>query len=304
MRRQESRKGAAAPLTKEQLRLAALKKESAADIDGLATLTQQMVDSVFSFGELGFQEIESSRYLTGILEQHGFRITRGISGIPTAWVADWGSGKPVIALGSDIDGIPQGVAAAGRRLSRSAGRRRAGARRRPQLRHAAQHHRGHRGEEADGAREAVGHAACCGRASPRSCSAPRPGTCATGCSRTSTSRSSRTSATSSARRGATAGHRAGFHRVHVHRPDRAQRGCALARQERARRGRADEHRLELPPRASATPASLALRRSPTAAISPTSSRATRASGTTSARPSTRASRSCGRSATRSPTAPR
>ena len=67
-----------------------------------------MVDSVFSFGELGFQEIESSRYLTGILEQHGFRITRGISGIPTAWVAEWGSGKPVIALGSDIDGIPQG----------------------------------------------------------------------------------------------------------------------------------------------------------------------------------------------------
>ncbi len=97
-----------APPTKEQLRLAALKKDASADIDGMATLTQQMVDSVFSFGELGFQEFESSRYLTGILEQHGFRITRGTSGIPTAWVAEWGSGKPVIALGSDIDGIPQG----------------------------------------------------------------------------------------------------------------------------------------------------------------------------------------------------
>ena len=56
--------GAAAPR--------ALKKEAAADVDRLATLTQQMVDSVFSFGELGFQEVESSRYLTGILEQHGF----------------------------------------------------------------------------------------------------------------------------------------------------------------------------------------------------------------------------------------
>ena len=32
---------------------------------------------------------------------------RGIAGIPTAWVARWGIGKPVIALGSDIDGIPQ-----------------------------------------------------------------------------------------------------------------------------------------------------------------------------------------------------
>ena len=67
-----------APPTKEQLRLAALKKEASADIDALATQTQQMVDSVFSFGELGFQEIESSRYLTGILEQNGFKITRGI----------------------------------------------------------------------------------------------------------------------------------------------------------------------------------------------------------------------------------
>ena len=57
-----------APLTKEQLRLEALKKDAIADVDGMATLTQQMVDSVFSFAELGFQEVESSRYLTGVLE--------------------------------------------------------------------------------------------------------------------------------------------------------------------------------------------------------------------------------------------
>src|SRR6476646_1443695 len=70
-------------------------------------LTQQMVDQVFSFGELGFQEFETSKYLTGVLEKNGFTIERGIAGIPTAWVATWGSGKPVIALGSDIDDIPQ-----------------------------------------------------------------------------------------------------------------------------------------------------------------------------------------------------
>ena len=73
----------------------------------MAKMAQVMVDSVFSFGELGHQEIETSRYLTAILEKNGFTIKRGISGIPTAWVATWGSGKPVIALGSDIDGIPQ-----------------------------------------------------------------------------------------------------------------------------------------------------------------------------------------------------
>jgi len=68
---------------------------------------QVMVDSVFSFGELGFQEFETSAYLTGILEKEGFKIEHNVAGIPTAFVATWGSGKPVIALGSDIDDIPQ-----------------------------------------------------------------------------------------------------------------------------------------------------------------------------------------------------
>jgi aminobenzoyl-glutamate utilization protein B len=88
-------------------RLDAFKKDAAVAIDGRAKMAQEMVDSVFSFGELGFQEIETSRYLTAILEKNGFTVERGTSGIPTAWVARWGSGKPVIAMGSDIDGIPQ-----------------------------------------------------------------------------------------------------------------------------------------------------------------------------------------------------
>jgi aminobenzoyl-glutamate utilization protein B len=77
------------------------------DVDAMAKQTQVMIDTVFSFGELGFQEFETSKYLTGILEKEGFKIERGVAGIPTAWVATWGSGKPVIALGSDVDCIPQ-----------------------------------------------------------------------------------------------------------------------------------------------------------------------------------------------------
>lgn len=68
---------------------------------------QEMVDMVFSFSELGFQETETSAYLTGILEKNGFTIEKGIAGIPTAWMAKWGNGKPFIALGSDIDCIPK-----------------------------------------------------------------------------------------------------------------------------------------------------------------------------------------------------
>jgi aminobenzoyl-glutamate utilization protein B len=88
-------------------RLEKLKEEALTKIDARAKLVQQIIDQVFSYGEPGFQEFETSRYLTGILEQNGFTVQRGVAGIPTAWVARWGSGKPVISLGSDIDCIPQ-----------------------------------------------------------------------------------------------------------------------------------------------------------------------------------------------------
>ena len=87
--------------------LEALKAEAAKRVEAKSKLVQEMVDMVYSFGELGMQEFETSKYLTGILEQNGFRIERGVGGMPTAWVARWGSGKPVISLGSDIDGIPK-----------------------------------------------------------------------------------------------------------------------------------------------------------------------------------------------------
>lgn len=77
------------------------------EIAGMSKQAQVMVDMVFSFAELGFQEVETSKYLTGVLEKEGFKIERGIAGIPTAWIATYGSGKPVIALGSDVDCIPQ-----------------------------------------------------------------------------------------------------------------------------------------------------------------------------------------------------
>jgi len=86
--------------------LDAYKRETDAAVDRLHVFTQQMVDQVFSFAEPGFQEVESSKYLTGILEKHGFTIERNYAGVPTAWVATWGSGKPVIAIGSDLDCVP------------------------------------------------------------------------------------------------------------------------------------------------------------------------------------------------------
>ncbi|MEZ4899704.1 MAG: amidohydrolase [Saprospiraceae bacterium] len=85
----------------------ALKANVVAKVEAKTKMAQVMTDKVFSFAELGFQEVETSKYLTDILKEHGFSIEYGISGVPTAWVATWGSGKPVIAIGSDLDCIPK-----------------------------------------------------------------------------------------------------------------------------------------------------------------------------------------------------
>lgn len=94
-------------LPADDAHLAAMKKEAERLVDSMSTFTQQMVDEVFSFGELGMQEEETTKYLTGILEKNGFKVQHGFAGVPTAWIATWGSGKPVISLGSDVDDIPQ-----------------------------------------------------------------------------------------------------------------------------------------------------------------------------------------------------
>ncbi len=85
----------------------ALKAEALKSVAAESVLVQRIVDQLFSYGELGFQEVETSRYLVRLLRQEGFSVEEGVAGMPTAWVARWGSGKPVIALGSDLDGIPQ-----------------------------------------------------------------------------------------------------------------------------------------------------------------------------------------------------
>ncbi|MCK8492415.1 MULTISPECIES: peptidase dimerization domain-containing protein [Spirosoma] len=88
-------------------RIEKLKQEAVAAVEANTVMAQQINDMLFSFSELGFQEEESFKYLTNLLEKEGFTVKKGISGIPTAWIATWGSGKPLIAVGSDIDCIPK-----------------------------------------------------------------------------------------------------------------------------------------------------------------------------------------------------
>ncbi len=99
--------GNASARPEESAKLAGLKDEVVREVQARQKLTQQMVDSIFSFAELGFQEFETADYVTGILEKEGFQVTRGVAGMPTAFVATWGSGKPVIGFMADLDCLPQ-----------------------------------------------------------------------------------------------------------------------------------------------------------------------------------------------------
>lgn len=106
--------GAAAPTTAAPAapvdpRLEKLKAEAMQMVEARSKQVQEIVDMLFSFQELGFQEFETQKYLTTLLQKEGFTVEKGTAGIPSAWTAKWsyGTGKPEISLGSDVDGIPQ-----------------------------------------------------------------------------------------------------------------------------------------------------------------------------------------------------
>jgi aminobenzoyl-glutamate utilization protein B len=73
--------------------------------------TQQMTDisdAIYYFGELGMQEVESTKLLKDTLTAAGFRVELGGAGMPTNLWAEWGSGHPKIAIVTEIDALPGG----------------------------------------------------------------------------------------------------------------------------------------------------------------------------------------------------
>ncbi len=66
----------------------------------------ELSDRVWEYAELGFTETRSASLLIGALEQAGFSLQRGVAGMPTAFVASYGQGRPVIALLGEFDALP------------------------------------------------------------------------------------------------------------------------------------------------------------------------------------------------------
>ncbi len=82
-----------------------IKKDAFRFIDRNEVEIAKIGDAIFYFAELGMQEIRTSEYTAAILQKAGFAVETEIAGVPPAWMATWGSGKPVIAVNAEGDAL-------------------------------------------------------------------------------------------------------------------------------------------------------------------------------------------------------
>lgn len=85
---------------------AQLKQEAFDIVDANAERMGRISDAIFSYAEIGFQELKTIALVTETLESAGYKVKTGVADMPTAYMATYGSGSPVLGLMSDFDGVP------------------------------------------------------------------------------------------------------------------------------------------------------------------------------------------------------
>jgi aminobenzoyl-glutamate utilization protein B len=83
-----------------------MKAQLAASIDARKSDYVAVANRIWSLAEVGYQEHASSKLLQAELTKAGFKVDAGVAGIPTAFVATYGTGKPVIAVLAEFDALP------------------------------------------------------------------------------------------------------------------------------------------------------------------------------------------------------
>jgi aminobenzoyl-glutamate utilization protein B len=86
--------------------LDALKNEAAKNIQSGYDAYKKIALAIWDYAEVGFKENKSSTLLQNTLKDNGFSVEAGIAGMPTAFVATFGSGKPVIGILAEFDALP------------------------------------------------------------------------------------------------------------------------------------------------------------------------------------------------------
>jgi aminobenzoyl-glutamate utilization protein B len=94
------------PLTTQAAAQSAVKRAAVASIDAHAEALSGLSDQIWGFAETALREHKSSKLLADFSEAQGFAVTRGVSGMPTAFIAKFGSGRPVIGILGEYDALP------------------------------------------------------------------------------------------------------------------------------------------------------------------------------------------------------
>ena len=90
----------------QQTTLSANKKDLLASIAFHEKDLIKLSDSIWSYAETAFKEYKSSKLLADYAEANGFTVQRGVAEMSTAFVASFGSGKPIIAVMGEFDALP------------------------------------------------------------------------------------------------------------------------------------------------------------------------------------------------------
>ena len=82
------------------------KPDVASTVDALRARAEETALQIWNYAEVGYQEARSSALLQQQLKEAGFSSQSGVAGMPTAFVATSGSGKPVIGILAEFDALP------------------------------------------------------------------------------------------------------------------------------------------------------------------------------------------------------
>jgi aminobenzoyl-glutamate utilization protein B len=84
-------------------------REKEAAIQLIELMQEELIkvsDTIWSYAEIGLEEYKSSKLLADFAEKNGFKVERGISGMPTAFIASYGEGRPIIGITGEYDALP------------------------------------------------------------------------------------------------------------------------------------------------------------------------------------------------------
>lgn len=96
----------AAPQGTDAQDLSPVQRTALNEAESASATVEEMTLTLWDYSEIALRETRSADYLADLLEEDGFRVDRGVAGMPTAFVAEWGDGEPVIGILAEYDALP------------------------------------------------------------------------------------------------------------------------------------------------------------------------------------------------------